>query len=135
MTDYHENLAMAFETLLAHKFRSFLTVLGIVVGILTVVVIASILAGMRDSVVSEVEEMGTNNIYAFHLNLGMGGGLGRRSRDEMMRKPLTLEDAQAIKEQCPSVQDVAVRGVPFSTRMKIQYKGNTLFSFLHPLSS
>jgi len=35
MIDYRENLAMAFETLLAHKFRSFLTVLGIVVGILT----------------------------------------------------------------------------------------------------
>jgi len=126
MIDYRENLAMAFETLLVHKFRSFLTILGIVVGILTVVVIASLLAGMRNSVVSEIEDLGTNNIYAFHLNLGIGGGLGRRPRSEMMRKPLTIRDAQAIKEQCPSVQDVGVRGMTFNTRMQIQYKGHTL---------
>jgi putative ABC transport system permease protein len=126
MIDYRENLAMAFETLLAHKFRSFLTILGIMVGILTVIVIASVLAGMRNSVVSQIEDLGTNNIYAFHLNLGIGGGMGRRPREEMMRKPLTIEDAQAIKEQCASVQDVGVRGMPFSTRMQIQYKGNTL---------
>ena len=42
-----ENVAMAFQTLMAHKFRSFLTILGIIIGVLTVVVIASILAGMR----------------------------------------------------------------------------------------
>src|SRR5512135_1856736 len=109
MIDYRENLGMAFETLLAHKFRSFLTILGIVVGILTVIVIASVLAGMRKSVVSQIEDLGTNNIYAFHLNLGVGGGVGRRPREEMLRKPLTLNDAQAIREQCPSVVDVSVR--------------------------
>ncbi len=126
MIDYRENLAMAFETLLAHKFRSFLTILGIVVGILTVIVIASVLAGMRNSIVSQIEDLGTNNIFAFHLNLGVGGGAGRRPREEMMRKPLTLADAQAVKEQCPSVVDVGIRGIPFSTRMQIQYKGSTL---------
>lgn len=124
MIDYRENLAMAFDTLLAHKFRSFLTVLGIVVGVLTVIVIASVLTGMRDSVVSQIEDLGTNNIFAFHLNTGVQ--VGRRSREEMMRKPLTVADALAIKEQCPSVQDVSWRGIPFNTRMQIQYKGKSL---------
>ena len=71
MIEYRENLAMAFDTLLAHKFRSFLTVLGIVVGVLTVIVIASILTGMRQSVVAQIEDLGTNNIFAFHLNTGV----------------------------------------------------------------
>jgi putative ABC transport system permease protein len=124
MIDYRENLAMAMGTIMAHKFRSFLTVLGIVVGVWVVIVIASIIAGARESVVSQIESLGTNNIIAFHLNTGIQAG--RRPRDEMLRKPLSLNDAAAIKEQCPSVQDVAWRGVSFGTRVPIQYKGNTL---------
>lgn len=118
---------MALETLLAHKFRSFLTVLGIVVGVLTVIVIASILTGMRDSVVSQIEELGTNNIFAFHLNTGVQ--VGRRPREEMLRKPLTLDDAKAIMEQCPSVTDVSWRGVTYQSRIQVKYKGNTLRDF------
>ena len=64
---------MAIDSILGHKFRSALTILGIVVGIITAVVVASILTGMRQSIVSIVEEYGTNNIYVFHLSMGGGG--------------------------------------------------------------
>lgn len=124
MIDYRENLSMACETLLAHKFRSFLTVLGIVVGVVVVIVIASALTGLRQSIVTQIEDMGTNNIYAFHLNTGLQ--VGRRSRDEWKRKPLTLADAQAIKELCPSVEDVSWVGMAARTSVKMQYKSNTL---------
>ena len=60
-----ENILMAMDTIRSHKMRSFLTVLGVVIGVITVIVIASILTGMRGSIVSMVEEMGTSNIYAF----------------------------------------------------------------------
>jgi putative ABC transport system permease protein len=124
MIDPRENFTMAFETLLAHKFRSFLTILGIVVGVTVVIVIASILSGMKSLVVSEIEQLGANNILAFHINLMEMGGRG--SRNERMRKPLTVEDAQAIKEQCPSVQDVCWIGMPWRTRVSIKYKDNTV---------
>ena len=62
-----ETLGMALDSIRGHKFRSFLTVLGIVIGVLTAIVIASILTGMRQSIISIIEEYGTNNIYAFHL--------------------------------------------------------------------
>ncbi len=123
--EYRENVAMAMETLMTHKFRSFLTVLGIVVGIFTVIVIASILTGVRQSIVNQVEELGTNNIYAFHLSLNAIGG-GRRPRSEWMRKPLSVADADAIKINCPSVQDVTWRGLPFNTWIQMKYKSNTL---------
>ena len=130
MIDYRENLGIALDTILAHKFRSFLTVLGIVVGVLTVIVIASILTGVRDSVASRVQELGTDNIIATHLNVAFGGGgpMGRQSREERMRKPLTVEDARAIKTQCPSVEDVgwAVRPSSFLNRNEIKYKDNTM---------
>jgi putative ABC transport system permease protein len=62
-----EVMKMSFDSIRGHKFRSALTIIGIVVGIITAVVVASILTGMRQSIVSIVEEYGTNNIYAFHL--------------------------------------------------------------------
>ncbi len=127
MIYYKENLAMAMDTILAHKFRSFLTVLGIIVGIVTVVLISSILSGARNELVSEVEDYGINNIYAFHMNMGISRG--RRSAEERKRKPLTIADAGAIKELCPSVQDVAWREMPSGSRMNISYKGKSLRSF------
>ncbi len=125
---YRENVGMALDTLIAHKFRSFLTVLGIIIGVLTVIVIASILTGMRQTIVSFVEEYGTNNIFAFHLGMGPRIG-GRRPREELLRKPLTIDDARAIREQCPSVQDVTWEGFAFRSRIQIEYKGDRLRSF------
>jgi putative ABC transport system permease protein len=122
-----ENLAMAMQTLMAHKFRSFLTVLGIIIGVLTVIVIASILTGMRQNIITFVEEFGTNNIFAFHL--GMGPHMGRRPREEWLRKPLTPEDALAIRESCPSVQDTTWEGMPWGSRVKIQCQSNVLRQF------
>lgn len=124
---YRENVVMALQTLLAHKFRSFLTVLGIIIGVLTVIVIASILTGMRQNIITFVEEYGTNNIFAFHLSTGPR--LGNRPREEWLRKPLTVSDAEAVREQCPSVQDVAWEGFLWRTNVKVVYRGNILRSF------
>ena len=100
-----EIFRMAFDSLRAHKFRSFLTVLGIVIGVAVVIVIASLLTGVRQSIVSVVEEFGTNNIYAFHLSTGPS--LGPRDASERQRKPLTAEDGEAIARFSPAVDIVA----------------------------
>jgi putative ABC transport system permease protein len=122
MIDPRESFTIAFGTLLAHKFRSFLTVLGIVVGVSVVIVIASLLSGVKANVLAEIESLGANNILAFHRSII---STGRPSREERMRKPLTVEDAKAIKEQCPSVQDVCWIGVPFRSRISIKYRDTT----------
>ena len=99
-----ETLAMALDSVRSHKFRSFLTVLGIVIGVMTAISIASILTGLRQNIIAMIEEYGTNNIYAFHLSTGP-----RTSEDraERLRKPLTIPDAEAIKAQASAVEDVA----------------------------
>ena len=99
-----ETISMAIGTIRAHKFRSFLTVLGIVIGVTVVVAIASILTGLRTSIVRIVEDYGTNNIYAFHLTTGPR--MGNRDRSEWNRKPLTPEDGEALKE-APAIEDVS----------------------------
>ncbi len=99
-----ETLAMALDSVRAHKFRSFLTVLGIVIGVMTAITIASILTGLRQNIVSIIEEYGTNNIYAFHLSTGPRVG---EDRSERTRKPLTVADAETIGTQASAVEEVA----------------------------
>jgi len=66
--DIYENLRMALSTLLANKLRSFLTVFGVVIGIITVMLIASIISGIDVSVKKEVESFGTRSIYISKFN-------------------------------------------------------------------
>ncbi len=98
-----ETLGMALDSVRSHKFRSFLTVLGIVIGVMTAITIASILTGLRQNIVSMIEEYGTNNIYAFHLSTGPHTG---EDRLERLRKPLTVDDAEAIASQASAVEEV-----------------------------
>ena len=95
---------MALDSVRSHKFRSFLTVLGIVIGVMTAISIASILTGLRQNIIAMIEEYGTNNIYAFHLSTGPRMS---EDRSERLRKPLTVADAEAIKAQASAVEDVA----------------------------
>ena len=120
-----ETLGMALDSIRGHKFRSFLTVLGIVIGVFTAIVIASLLTGMRQSIVSIIEDYGTSNIYAFHLSTGPRTG---EDRSERLRKPFVVADAEAIKA-APAVEAVAVvapnvgyNGGPFDDN--ITYQGH-----------
>jgi len=121
-----ETLKMALDNVRSNKFRSFLTVLGIVIGVMAAIVVASILTGMRQNIIAIIEEYGTNNIYAFHLTTGPHTTTDRAER---LRKPLTVADAEAIKQYAPSVQDLAVcapnvgyTGGPFDDN--ITYQGH-----------
>jgi len=123
---FGETIKMALDSVRSHKFRSFLTVLGIVIGVFTAIVIASILTGLRQNIIAIIEEYGTNNIYAFHLSTGPSVSI---DRSERTRKPLTFADAEAIKEHASAVEDVATvapnvgySGGPFDDN--ITYEGH-----------
>src|SRR2546427_4082650 len=101
-----ETLLMALDSVRAHKFRSALPVLGIVIGVLVAIVVASILTGLRANIVKMVEDYGTNSIYAFHLTTGPQ--VGERDQSERARKPLTPEDGEAIAQQASAVEAVGL---------------------------
>jgi ABC-type antimicrobial peptide transport system permease subunit len=100
-SDIYENLRMALSTLLANKLRSFLTVFGVVIGVITVMLIASIISGIDVSVKKEVESFGTRSIFISKFTPGIH--VGRRSREERMRKELTYDDAIAL-QSLPAVE-------------------------------
>jgi putative ABC transport system permease protein len=99
--DIYENLKMAINTLRANKLRSFLTVFGVVIGVITVMLIASIISGIDVSVKREVESFGTRSIFISKFNPGIH--IGRLSREERMRKELTYDDAIALSS-LPAVE-------------------------------
>lgn len=109
MTSYwhaaSENLSLALDTLRAHKFRSFLTVLGVFIGTLTVIAVGSIIAGLDAQLVEAAEQYGTRVLWIYKLEMSAPH---RLTREERLRKPLSYEDAKAIKEQCPDVEEVSV---------------------------
>src|SRR3982751_523204 len=100
-SDIYENFKMAIDTLRGNKLRSFLTVFGVVVGVITVMLIASIISGIDMSVRKEVESFGTRSIFIAKFQPGIR--IGRLSREERMRKELTFDDAMAIAK-LPAVE-------------------------------
>src|ERR1041385_544649 len=105
-SDILENLWMALATLRANKLRSLLTVMGVIIGVVTVMVIASAIAGSDVAITKEVESFGTRSMYISKYNPGIH--VGRLSREERMRKSLTYDDAIALSK-LPAVETA----VPF----------------------
>jgi putative ABC transport system permease protein len=102
-----ENLDFALANILAFKFRSLLTILGIIVGIVTVVLVASVLVGVRRNIALLFQEFGPNNIFAYHLNGDPGNPTVKP--EELTRKPLRAEFARLLLDACPSLEDTAVQ--------------------------
>jgi putative ABC transport system permease protein len=130
--DFHQNLSMAFDTLRQNKLRSFLTVLGVVVGTMTVIVIAALVSGIEERVAGEIEAFGTNSIYVFKFDPGFNFDL---SAEDRMRKPISGDDALAIEQECPSIMNVAafmspvdfLQG-PMADRVKIRYQDTEMIN-------
>jgi ABC-type antimicrobial peptide transport system permease subunit len=105
-----ENAQMAITTLLENKMRSFLTVLGVVIGITALLSVVSILMGVYGSVNEYLSDYGTETLFIFRFDPGIH--TGRLTADERTRKPLTLEDAEAIEQYCPAVKIVTASVFP-----------------------
>lgn len=121
-----ENVRMGLDTLWQHKLRSALTVLGVVIGTMTVIVIAAFVAGIDARVSKEIESFGTNSIYIYRFDPGFNFS---PTQEERMRKPLSYEDTLAIQDECPSVlytaafmSPVDFFGGPFTERINVRYR-------------
>jgi putative ABC transport system permease protein len=102
-----ENVRMALAAIWAHKLRSFLTVIGIVIGVGAVVAVQGILQGLTGIVVNQIQGLGSNTLIVQEYRpTGKEG-------EKLNRIELTWDDADAIKRLCPEVQDLAYWAVSF----------------------
>ena len=118
-----ENLLLALDTLRTHKLRAFLTILGVLIGTLTIIVVASMFKGLDQQLVDLAEGFGTRTLFIYKFDPGKVGPL---TRDERLRKPLTYDQAMAIKELCPSVEAVGVELFKAPGAVTAKYKGQDM---------
>ena len=90
----------------ANKLRSFLTIVGVVIGVITVMLISSVISGIDTAFKKQIESFGTRSIFLYKFDIGIR--TSAPTREERMRKPLTMDDALALKT-LPSVE----AAVPF----------------------
>src|SRR3989442_148384 len=100
-----ENLWLALDTLRTHKFRSFLTVLSVLVGTTTVIAVPPPFAALDQHLVQTAEQLGTRTLWIYRLQLDI---VHRLTREERVRNPLSYEAGMAFLEKCPAVDGVSV---------------------------
>jgi putative ABC transport system permease protein len=88
-----ESVKMALDTLRANKLRSGLTILGIVIGVTTVITISSVINGLNNRVADWVSSLGSNVIWVFHMPvIGV-----RPTTEQLTRKKLNIDDVMALR--------------------------------------
>jgi len=127
-----EILLLALDSLRKNKLRSFLTVLGVVIGVATVIGMSSIISGLNSNISSQIQDLGSNLIFVQRIPPTIGG---RLPPEVFSRKKLTLEDAQAVAD-LPLVQSVApilqylnfnASSKSFAVRYRDRSAKNTIF--------
>src|SRR5580693_10188898 len=104
--DFRENLGLAIDTVREHKFRSFLAVLGVTIGVMLIILVVGLVEGFRSTIQDEITSSGVNTAWAWRFNQGPSNG--RRPKEERLRKPLTLEDGEAVAQLSPSVKEMTI---------------------------
>jgi len=112
---------MAWLSLRANKLRSFLTLLGIVIGVLTVIAVVSVIQGLNNYVYTKMSFYGANDFSVQKFSM-MGTSL-KEFREQMKRKDLTLVEAQLLRDRCKSCELV---GATTSTEQNVKFGNQSL---------
>jgi putative ABC transport system permease protein len=118
-----EIVSMAFETLRANKLRSFLTIVGMVIGVTSIVAMTALIRGFGDQMQQLIRQMGADTVYVAKMSIASFAA-GREFFDLLKRPELTEDDAKAIRIGAPSVATVGVQlgGGPNTEMQRITYR-------------
>ena len=120
-----EIVTMSIDTLRTSKMRSALTVLGVVIGITSIVGMTSLIRGFDESLRESMSAAGPNTIYIQKMG-AVSWGSGKTFQEVLKRPNLTVDDAKAIVRDCPSVAlvDVWLGAMGGNSRSRIYYKSH-----------
>src|SRR6516164_4264101 len=122
---FTESMKLAFGTLSAHKFRSMLTVLGVIIGTMTVIAVSSLITGMSKRITELVSKFSADVVLVTKFKAGIR--FSDLTKEERQRRKLTYDDMVALRE-LPSVQYAAALltqgNIGPGTNLSVKYNGN-----------
>jgi putative ABC transport system permease protein len=120
--NFRENFELAIDTVRVHKLRSFLAVLGVMIGVMLIILVVGLVEGFRTTIQDMIEAQGVNTAWAWRFNQGPSNG--RRPKEERLRKPLTLEDGEAVAQLCPAVKAMTIAIYNWEKPHNVRYQNN-----------
>jgi len=120
--NFRENFELAIDTVRVHKLRSFLAVLGVMIGVMLIILVVGLVEGFRTTIQDEITASGVNTAWAWRFNQGPHNG--RRPKEERERKPLTLEDGEAVTQLCPAVKEMTIAIYNWQKPHSVRYQNN-----------
>jgi putative ABC transport system permease protein len=121
---FDEIVRMSWDTIRGNKLRSFLTVLGIVIGVTSIVGVTALIRGFDQSVRDLMKGLGPDTIFVAKFSI-VSASSGAEFRDLMMRPNITPADAEAIERTAPSIDVVDITlggGGPGTQQARVYYK-------------
>ena len=106
-----EGILLAFDSIRGNKFRSFMTILGVMIGVSSVIAMVALIQGLNHAVSQDIESMGSNVIFIVKYPPNMNWE--EMTEKERNRKPITLDEANVIRDQCPSINGVSPQNYYF----------------------
>ena len=104
-----EALKLAISAILSHKLRSFLTLLGVIFGVATVIVVVSLIEGFNVYVDEKIADIGTNAFAVRKYSLDDFASIEALNNARRRNKDITLEDAEALRERGGAIQEVGAK--------------------------
>src|SRR5438105_10397141 len=114
-----ETLAMAGRALVANRLRSFLALLGIVIGVGTVIGMVALINGFQRSFEQSIQSIGNNTIYIRRIRPGIQIN-GQIPDSLKQRRAFTMDDASAILAQAPAVKTISPFKFPYAD-LRLRY--------------
>jgi len=116
-----ESFTMAVVSLRSSKLRTFLTLLGIIIGVLTIIAVVSVIQGLNNYVYTKMSFFGANDFSVQKFSM-IGTSL-KDFREQMKRKDLTLVERDLIRANCPTCDLI---GASVSTSQTVKYGSQSL---------
>ncbi len=116
-----ESLGMAWDSLRANKMRSALTLLGIVIGVLTIIAVVSVIQGLNNYVYTKMAFFGANDFTI--QKISMVGTSLKEFKEQLKRKDITMAEMRLVRDNCPSCELV---GASVSSQGTSKFSGRSL---------
>jgi len=117
----HESLSMALASLRSNKLRTFLTLLGVIIGVLTIIAVVSVIQGLNNYVYTKMSFYGANDFSVTKFSPFIS--TIKEFTEQMKRKDLTMNEVRLLRERCRSCELV---GASVSTTQTVKYGRQTV---------